>query len=83
MLQLLDGFGLRPPAVPKKVSAVGFGERDCWNCLVEAEQLLGKGLVVGKKIRKTKGKTGSSDGGAAFGSAVDVLQWGKSRGWVL
>ena len=67
--------------MPKKVSTIGFGERDCWNCLVEAEQLLGKALVVGKKTRKTKGKT-DSDGGA-FTSAVDVLQWGKSRGWLL
>jgi len=78
VLQLLNGFRLRPPAIQKKPSTVGFGERDCWNCLVEAEQLLGKAL---KKPRKTKGKTASE--GCLFGAASDVLQWGKSRGWVL
>ncbi|KAH9927237.1 uncharacterized protein B0H18DRAFT_1003627 [Fomitopsis serialis] len=94
--KLLHSKRLRPPSTARKtttrMSELAFTERECYSCLVEIEELLGRCVaackpqpVSRKSRRKTQApakvpKTVVDPTGPAC--AGDVLQLAIARGWV-
>lgn len=77
LLKLLRFKRLRPPGPRTTVSITdGFNEKQCYNCLIETEQLLANCIpqLKGKKYR------GAMKGN--FSKAGDVVHFAKGRGWV-
>ncbi|KAF8499991.1 hypothetical protein JB92DRAFT_3124741 [Gautieria morchelliformis] len=77
-LKLLRSKRLRPPGSRNTagVNAGEFNEKQCYDCLIEMEQLLANCVpqLKGKKYR------GVSKG--IFSSAGDVVYFAKGRGWL-
>ena len=95
VLKLLHAKRLRPPAAPRKPStrtSSAFTERECYACLVEVEELLGRCVAAcrltpnRKSRRKTQAVRKPAAARAADTSgpkcAGDVLRLAVDRGWV-
>ncbi|KZT71459.1 hypothetical protein DAEQUDRAFT_723969 [Daedalea quercina L-15889] len=94
--KLLHSKRLRPPPAARKTSTrtseVAFSERECYNCLVELEELLGRCVtsckpqpVCRKSRRKTQAPTKAAKAVVSPSGpmcAGDVLQLAIVRGWV-
>ncbi|TFY83052.1 hypothetical protein EWM64_g948 [Hericium alpestre] len=89
-LKLLNSKHLRPPSASRKSAApaaLGYSERECYECLLEMESLLATSVDALKKAaapRKGRRRTQASGHAAAAGPqhAGDVLECGVERGWV-
>ncbi|KAI0940133.1 hypothetical protein AcV5_001323 [Taiwanofungus camphoratus] len=93
-LKLLHSKRLRPPASSRKsvapTTSPTFTERECYQCLVETEEMLGRCLaackspLVGRKGRRKTQASVKVTGGVSPEprSAADVLQFAIDRGWV-
>ncbi|TFY63228.1 hypothetical protein EVJ58_g3377 [Rhodofomes roseus] len=93
--KLLHFKRLRPPPAARKTSTrtaeLAFSERECYNCLVEIEELLGRCAaackpppVSRKSRRKTQAPVKTSVKADPSGPrcAGDVLQLAITKGWV-
>lgn len=86
-LKLLHSKRLKPPGTRKKVvndvkmeSATGYGEKECYDCLVEMERILGNCITARLKVHKGRRKTVVPLIGPK--SAQDVVVYGVQRGWM-
>ncbi|KAF8138383.1 hypothetical protein EV363DRAFT_1251987 [Boletus edulis] len=59
---------------------VGYGERECYDCLVEMERLLSDRIASARKGQKVRRKTVAPPSGPK--SARDVIAYGMRRGWI-
>ena len=84
-LKLLNAKRLKPPLVSRKAAATNgsaniFSDKDCYNCLVETEVILGKCI---KDTKKKKGrKPGTESTGLALRSAGELVGFGIDKGWI-
>ncbi|KAJ3556717.1 hypothetical protein NM688_g1869 [Phlebia brevispora] len=88
-VKLLNAKRLRAPAVPRKSTASSiFTERECYECLVEVEQVLGAAISsykcpATKKGRRKTQATVKPVADAGPRNAAEVLDFGIEKGWVL
>jgi serine/threonine-protein kinase haspin len=63
---------------------VSWTEKECYECLVEVEAVLGAYIHRCRAKKKKKGKKvgQNEDVTTRMGSAGDVRRWGVGRGWV-
>ncbi|KAL4076180.1 hypothetical protein J3A83DRAFT_4225444 [Scleroderma citrinum] len=85
--KLLRSKHLKPPGTRKKVvseekveSPTGYGEKECYECLVEMERLLGNCISMRLKVHRSRRKTVVLPTGPK--SAQDVVAHGVQRGWM-
>jgi serine/threonine-protein kinase haspin len=62
------------------VSPIGYDERECYDCLVEMEGLLGNCIASARKAKKARRKTVAPSSGPK--SARDVIAYGMRQGWI-
>ena len=102
--KLLHSKGLKPPAAPRKAknseapvppaNEVPFSEKDCFGCLVDIENWLGKAIIelvpVGRPMLKGKGRRKTQAPIRAPGPATlsgparagEVVAYGVKKGWI-
>ncbi|KAG6378640.1 hypothetical protein JVT61DRAFT_12910 [Boletus reticuloceps] len=61
-------------------SLTGYGERECYDCLMEMERLLSDRIASARKGQKVRRKTVAPSSGPK--SARDVIAYGMRRGWI-
>ena len=86
--KLLKSKGLRAPAARKSTSASSpeFSERDCYEALIEVDELLGRTLEAVKKSSR-KGRRMTHAAAKVVDvpdvrDAREVVKFGARRGWV-
>lgn len=62
------------------VSSTGYDERECYDCLVEMERLLGDCIASTRKGQKARRKTVAPSSGPK--SAREVIAYGIRRAWI-
>jgi len=83
LLKLLQAFTTKEPIASKPTYKGGFGERDCWDSLVETEKCLSAAVIhLRDPGHKRKKAPGTRPVGKLPASASDVFAWGELRGWV-
>jgi serine/threonine-protein kinase haspin len=104
--KLLHSKGLKSPAAPRKpkgseapvplANEVAFSEKDCFDCLVDIENWLGKAIIEfvpgGKPMLKGKGRRKTQAPIRAPGPATatlsgparagEVVAYGVKKGWI-
>ncbi|KAH7930725.1 hypothetical protein BV22DRAFT_1000095 [Leucogyrophana mollusca] len=85
--KLLHSKRLKPPAAPKRgtsadmagnISAMGYEEKECHDCLVEMERVLKDALVAGKGSGRRK----TCVPAAGPRTAGEVVLYGVKKGWM-
>lgn len=76
----LSGSKMKIASEAQRVSATGYDEQDCYNCLVEMERLLGSCITSARKGQKGRRKAVALPAGPK--SATEVIAHGVRQGWV-
>ncbi|EGO02049.1 hypothetical protein SERLA73DRAFT_86185 [Serpula lacrymans var. lacrymans S7.3] len=98
VLKLLYSKRLKPPAPSRRTTSVasrsalgGYEEKECYDCLLEMEEVLAKCIKTTKKKqpstvrkggRKTQAVVSTEPERFIFENAGCVINYGKSKGWL-
>ncbi|KAI0276305.1 hypothetical protein BGY98DRAFT_986292 [Russula aff. rugulosa BPL654] len=92
LIKLLKSKGLRPPKKANTSTGPGFTERQCYDCLLKMENLLGESMQEVQTHKPAAIKAGRRKMAAPIKTAMaptsgsrcagDVLKFGKTMGWV-